>query len=49
MTSEAINKGIDLGMTTDFEGDPRPQAGAPDIGYDESAFAPPVYLPLVVK
>jgi predicted outer membrane repeat protein len=36
--SAAINRGVDAGIYVDFEGDPRPQAGGFDIGYDESPF-----------
>jgi len=53
-TKLQIDKGLDVGVTSDFEGEIRPQAGQPDIGYDESPFtaAPPfdfVYLPIVLK
>lgn len=34
--------GIDVGVTTDFEGDPRPFGSRPDIGADE--FTPILYL-----
>ena len=37
--SAAINRGVDVGVAVDFEGEPRPQAGAFDIGYDESPFS----------
>ena len=30
---------MDVGVAVDFEGEPRPQAGAFDIGYDESPFS----------
>jgi uncharacterized repeat protein (TIGR01451 family) len=36
--SVAIDSGTDAGLSTDFEGDPRPQGAAPDVGYDESPF-----------
>jgi hypothetical protein len=36
--SAAINRGVDAGVTADFAGEPRPQAGGFDIGYDESPF-----------
>ncbi len=40
-SSMAIDKGTDLGITTDYFGNPRPHnAGIPDIGYDESPFTP---------
>jgi hypothetical protein len=36
--SPAINQGVVVaGVTTDYEGDPRPVGGAPDIGADEYA------------
>ncbi len=34
-TSAAINKGVDAGVTTDIDGDPRPLGAAPDLGADE--------------
>jgi len=33
--SPAIDAGVDSGVTSDFEGDPRPAGTAPDLGYDE--------------
>lgn len=33
--SAAINAGANVGVTTDFEGDPRPSGGGFDIGFDE--------------
>jgi hypothetical protein len=36
--SDAIDAGTDAGVTTDFFGDPRPQQGGFDIGFDESPF-----------
>ncbi len=36
--SAAIDRGTDAGVSADFEGDPRPQGMAPDLGYDESPF-----------
>ena len=45
--SAAIDAGVDAGVTTDIDGDPRPLGSAPDIGADE--FVARVYLPLVVK
>lgn len=47
--SAAINAGVDAGVYTDFEGQPRPQGGGFDIGYDESPFAPRAYLPVVAR
>jgi uncharacterized repeat protein (TIGR01451 family) len=37
-SSLAIDAGVDTDVTTDFEGDPRPQGDGFDIGYDESPF-----------
>lgn len=37
--SAALNRGIDVGITTDFEGDARPAGGGFDIGFDETPFA----------
>ena len=45
--SEAINAGVDAGVTTDIDGDPRPFGAAPDIGADE--FVAKTYLPLVLR
>jgi predicted outer membrane repeat protein len=54
--SPAIDAGTDAGITTDFEGDVRPQGNGFDIGFDERLFvAPPppagsqVYLPAVMR
>jgi uncharacterized repeat protein (TIGR01451 family) len=38
VSSLAIDAGVDTDVTTDFEGDPRPQGDGFDIGYDESPF-----------
>ncbi|MBN1976210.1 MAG: DUF11 domain-containing protein [Anaerolineae bacterium] len=38
VSSQAIDAGVDAGVTTDFEGDTRPQGDGFDIGYDESPF-----------
>lgn len=43
--SPARNTGANLGITTDFEGDTRPIGGAPDRGYDEARFVPPLVAP----
>jgi uncharacterized repeat protein (TIGR01451 family) len=37
-SSAAIDVGVDTGVTTDFEDDPRPQGDGFDIGCDESPF-----------
>jgi parallel beta-helix repeat protein len=46
--SAAIDKGVDAGVTTDIDGDSRPQDSAPDLGADEWAGAG-VYLPIIMK
>ena len=33
--SAAIDRGLDAGVTTDIDGDPRPSGSAPDLGVDE--------------
>ena len=46
--SPARNTGTNAGITTDFEGHPRPIGGAYDMGYDE--WLPPrAYVPLVAR
>jgi predicted outer membrane repeat protein len=37
--SAALNRGTDVGITTDFEGDARPAGGGFDLGFDEAPFA----------
>ena len=37
--SLAVDHGIDAGINTDFEGQPRPQGSGFDIGFDESPFS----------
>jgi uncharacterized repeat protein (TIGR01451 family) len=39
-SSAAIDIGANVGVTSDFFGDPRPQGGGFDAGYDESPFTP---------
>jgi hypothetical protein len=46
--SAALDVGVDAGVTTDFEGNPRPLGGGFDIGYDER-LPPRAYLPLVAR
>lgn len=45
--SAAMDAGVDAGVTTDMDGDPRPVGSAPDVGADE--WCRRVYLPLVMK
>ena len=50
--SAAIDTGVDAGVTTDIDGDPRPIGAGYDIGADEFKwyeFKWYIYLPLVVK
>jgi hypothetical protein len=47
-SSAAIDAGVEAGVTTDIDGDPRPQNGIPDIGADEFVLYE-VYLPLVLR
>lgn len=44
--SDAINAGANAGITTDFEGQPRPFGAGFDIGYDEWVGLPRGYLPV---
>jgi hypothetical protein len=46
--SPAIDKGTDLGIPIDFDGDPRPFGNGFDIGFDEYTLRF-IYLPLVTK
>jgi hypothetical protein len=46
--SAAIDAGVDAGVTTDIDGDTRPQGNGYDIGADEFRQWY-VYLPLVMK
>ncbi len=38
----ALNKGTDVGVTADFDGDARPGGGGFDLGFDETTFSGPV-------
>ncbi|MGQ9683162.1 MAG: right-handed parallel beta-helix repeat-containing protein [Anaerolineae bacterium] len=46
-TSPAIDRGIDLGIGDDIDGDTRPYGSAPDIGADEVKTIISLFLPLV--
>jgi hypothetical protein len=37
--SAAVDAGIDAGVTSDIDGDPRPRGSAPDVGADESPYS----------
>lgn len=46
--SAAVDAGVDAGVVTDLDGDPRPNGTAPDIGADEyTVYA--VYVPLISR
>jgi hypothetical protein len=45
--SAAFDAGVDVGVTTDIEGDRRPENMAPDVGADE--VAPVTYVPLALR
>jgi hypothetical protein len=50
--SGAVNRGIDVGVSTDIDGDPRPDWCVPDLGADELLTGTPcrrTYLPLVLR
>ncbi len=46
--SAAIDTGVDAGVTTDIDGDPRPSGTGYDIGADEAQLQQ-VYLPLMLR
>ena len=46
--SPAIDAGVDAGVTTDIDGEPRPLGAGFDIGFDEAPVRK-VWLPLVVR
>jgi hypothetical protein len=45
--SAAIDQGMDAGVTSDVDGDPRPIGPLPDLGADEAL--PRMFLPLVLR
>ena len=48
--SPAIDRGHDIGITIDFDGDPRPFGASFDIGFDErAALTRYIYLPLIAR
>jgi uncharacterized repeat protein (TIGR01451 family) len=46
--SAAIDKGVDAGVATDVDGDPRPMRGGPDLGADEATYVDLAVTPGVV-
>jgi hypothetical protein len=46
--STAIDAGLNAGVLTDVDGDPRPIGALPDLGADE-AWPTSVFLPLAVR
>ncbi len=51
ITSAAIDRGVDAGVTADIDGDPRPFGAAPDLGADEFYFdvRSRAYFPVVSR
>jgi fibronectin-binding autotransporter adhesin len=47
--SAAIDQGVDAGVTTDVDGEARPQGGGYDLGVDEQLKIFRVYLPMMAK
>jgi hypothetical protein len=47
--SAALDKGIDAGVRTDIDGQPRPNGAGHDLGADEFWPLPAVYLPMIVR
>lgn len=47
--SAAVDAGVDAGIVTDIDGDPRPIGAACDIGADEFKFKTNIYLPVVLR
>jgi hypothetical protein len=47
--SPARDAGVDVGLTKDFDGDPRPIGAGFDIGFDEFVLLNKLFLPLVMR
>lgn len=48
-SSAAVDRGVNAGVTSDMDGDPRPMGLGCDIGADEFALAHVIHLPLVLR